>query len=243
MYHQLVVCDIRALRTVSVLWHFNRSVSFIWCFCLRWLTKQLVKCFSKIHSQLNIALTSLVNTLDIITDIMSMFRAAFHSRSIIDVLSVVSIPIIILGRTRLRISQKISLGVFLCLSAAMIAIAGARFSVLHNNNLVWTYLWQYIEACVAFIMASLQTFRTLFFNAGTRIFKQQKFKEHLPSNTRRISPNMEPFNMAAWERGEDEKNELPKIPSATFSGIRNFIDRNHRSPGYTRKMNSEEDWL
>lgn len=172
---------------------------------------------------------------------MSMFRAAFHSRCMIDALSVVSIPIIILGRTQLRISQKISLGIFLCLSAAMIAIAGARFSVLHNNNLVWTYLWQYIEACVACIMASLQTFRTLFFNGGTRIFKQQELREHLPLSMRRVSPNVELFNMAAWERGEDEKNELPEIPSATFSGVRNFIDRNHRSPESTKRMNSEED--
>lgn len=155
--------------------------------------------------------------------------------------SVVSIPIIILGRTQLRISQKISLGVFLCLSAAMIAIAGARFSVLHNNNLVWTYLWQYIEACVACIMASLQTFRTLFHNGGTRVFKQQELGERVPSNMRRISPNMGPPNMAAWEMGEDAKNELPEIPSATFSGMRTFIGRYHQSPESTGKTNSEED--
>ena len=125
----------------------------------------------------------------------------------------------------------------------MIAIAGARFSVLHNGNLVWTYLWQYIEACVACIMASLQTFRTLLISGGSRVFRQQKLKEQLPSIKRRVSSNMKLLNMAAWERGEDEKNELPKIPSATFSGVRNFIIRYHRSPGSTMAMNSEEDQL
>lgn len=38
---------------------------------------QLVKCLPKVQNQLNIALTGLVNILDIITDIMSIFHAAF----------------------------------------------------------------------------------------------------------------------------------------------------------------------
>lgn len=206
--------------------------------------KQLMmKCFSKIHSRLNIALTGLVNTLDIVTDIMDMSRTAFRSWWIINAFSIVSIPIIILGRTQLRMSQKISLEVFLCLSAAMIAIAGVRFSVLHNSNLVWTYLWQYIEACVACIMASLQTFRTLFFSGGSRVFRQQKLREQLPSIIRRISCNMKLFNVADWKRGFDEKNGLPEIPSATLSGIRTFINRYHRSPGSSTAMTSEEDQL
>ena len=78
--HQLVVRDIRALRAMSVLRPFFQSVLFPWHFRLRGLTAWLVKCFSKIHTRLNIALTSLVNIMDIITDIMSTFGAAFQSR-------------------------------------------------------------------------------------------------------------------------------------------------------------------
>lgn len=84
----------------------------------------------------------------------------------------------------------------------MVAIAGARFSVLHNSNLVWTYLWQYIKARVACIMVPLQTFRTLFISGGSRVFRQQDLQEQLPSIKRRVSSNMKLLNMASWERGK-----------------------------------------
>lgn len=123
----------------------------------------------------------------------------------------------------------------------MVAIAGARFSVIHSNNLVWTYLWQYLEACVACIMASLQTFGTIFANGGPQVSRQQGLQWQLPRVQRRVSPNTKLLNMAGWEREEDDMNELPEIPSATFSGLRSFISRYHRSPELTKAMNSEED--
>lgn len=195
---------------------------------------RLVKCFSSVPYRLNAALTGLITALDIVTDIMSEFRSALMIY--VDVFLVVSIPIIILGRTQLKMSQRISLSAFLCLSVVMIIIACVRLSGLRNNNTVWIYFWQYVEACVACIMASLLTFRTLFISDRTRVFKRQKAQE-MPSFKRRALHNVKIFNMAAWERVDDHTRELPEIPSVTMSGLRTFI----RQAGSTTATISEQD--
>lgn len=156
-------------------------------------------------------------------------------------LIVVSIPVFILWKTQLRTSQKVSLGAFLSLSIAMMIIAIVRLSGLKNNNTTWIYYWQYMEACVACIMASLLTFRTLFISGRSRVFKRQEFKGQAPSVKQRILHNMKRVNMSAWEKVQDDKRGLPEIPSATFSGLRTFIRRNHRSSGLTTAMSSELD--
>ena len=178
-------------------------------------------------------MTGLITALDIVTDIMSKF----HLTSMIDVdiFSVVSIPIIILRRTQLKMAQKISLSAFLCLSVAMIIIACIRLSGLRDNNTVWIYFWQYMEACVACIMASILTFRTLFIGDRTREFKPQRLQQG--SIRQRVLHNMKIFNMAAWEKVEDDSSELPEIPSATISGLRTFI----RQAGSPMAMTSEQD--
>ena len=62
-------------------------------------------------------------------------------------------------------SQKIGIGIFLCLSICMIAIAGVRLSdILIRGNMVsvWQYFWLEIQACVAVCMNSLVAFRYFF---------------------------------------------------------------------------------
>ena len=134
-------------------------------------------------------------------------------------------------------SQKISLSAFLCLSVAMIIIASIRLSGLRYSNHVWIFFWQYTEACVACVMASILTFRTLFISERTRVFKRQKLQPI--SIKQRVLHNMQIFNMAAWEKVEDDKCELPKIPSATISGLRTYI----RKAGSTTVTFSEQDHL
>lgn len=120
----------------------------------------------------------------------------------------------------------------------MIIIACVRLSGLRHNNTVWIYFWQYMEACVACIMASLLTFRTLFISDRTRVFKRQNAQE-MPSFKRRALHNMKIFNMAAWELVEDHKRELPEIPSSTISGLRTLI----RQAGSTTATISEQDHI
>lgn len=146
----------------------------------------------------------------------------------------------ILRKTQLRMSQKISLGALLCLSVAMMAIACTRLSWIRGHSDTYLYFWQYVEACVACIMASLLSFRTLFVSRGTRVFKRQELAPW-PSMKQRVWNNMQIFNMAAWEKVENEREQLPEIPSATVSGLRTFIRRYHRAPGSTTVENSEID--
>jgi hypothetical protein len=155
------------------------------------------------------------------------------------VFSVVTIPIIILGQTQLRTSQKVSLGAFLCLSVAMMGIACTRLSGIRNNNTVWIYYWQLVEACVACIMVSLFTFRTLFVSGRARVFKQHELGGQLPSISQRIRHQMKRFNMSAWEEIGNDQPKLPEIPSASFSGLWTFIGRNHRPPGHTAAISTD----
>lgn len=250
--HQLVVHNLRALHAMSLFWSFRRSVPVSW-----WLgawaddmaSEMLLESPQSAQCRINEFGQHIRHHHRHHEWVSSGTQVVMN----VDAFSVVSIPIIILGRTQLRTSQKVSLGALLCLSVVMIAIACARFSGLRNIATVWIYLWHYIDACVACIMASLLTFRTLFVSGRTRVFKQQELKGQLPSIKQqelkgrlpsikqRVLHNMKILNMAAWEMVEDEMEELPEVPSATPSGLRNFISRYHRSPGSTTAMNSEGD--
>ena len=75
---------------------------------------------------------------------------------------VVSIPVIILWQVRMRLTQKLGIGVFLCLSICMIMIAAVRLSRIENTVSIWQYMWLQIEACVAVIMVALTAFRSVF---------------------------------------------------------------------------------
>jgi hypothetical protein len=168
-------------------------------------------------------------------------HACLKPPRVLTTFSVVTIPIIILGQTQLRTSQKVNLGAFLCLSVAMMGIACTRLSRLRNNNTVWHYYWQFIEACVACIMVSLFTFRTLFGSGRARVFKQHELKGQLPSISQRIGHQMKRFNMSAWEEIETDQQKLPEIPSASFSGLWTFIGRGNRSPGHAAAMSTDLD--
>ncbi|CAN8105085.1 unnamed protein product [Discula destructiva] len=92
-------------------------------------------------------MTGLVTALDALTDIL-----------------IVSIPIIVLHRARMRTSQKLSLGIFMSLSLVMVCLAIIRASKIHGANsidVVWEFYWQYMEAAVAVIMGSLTVIRNL----------------------------------------------------------------------------------
>lgn len=88
---------------------------------------------------------------------------------------------------------------------------------------------------MACIMASILTFRTLFVSDRTREFKPQRIQQG--SIKQRVLHNMKIFNMAAWEKVEDDSSELPEIPSATISGLRTYI----RQAGSTTATTSDQD--
>lgn len=150
--------------------------------------------------------------------------------------------------------QKFGLGIFLCLSLVMILITIIRASNLPNRNPLstWQYIWLYLEACIATIMASITAFRTLFVQ---RSLAEQKKQEavaaagktpsgsYFSSVRERLLRKMGRWKGfgGEWEEmssggqgglepglGKGEK-DLPPVPSATMTGIRTFIYQNGRT--------------
>lgn len=137
--------------------------------------------------------------------------------------SVVSIPIILLRKTQMRLSQKVSLGGFLCLSLVMVCIAFVRaagFRIGKAEDITWDLYWIYMEACIACIMASVTAMRTVFSEGGSKRSKPR----YDPSNT--IKERMMRKIRAKTPWVEVEGQELPNIPSATLTGMRTYIGGN-----------------
>ncbi|MCJ1269362.1 hypothetical protein MMC22_009254 [Lobaria immixta] len=141
------------------------------------------------------------------------------------------IPLLLLWKAKIKRSQKIFVGIFLCLSIGMIVIAIVRLSGLRvldrYVDVQWEVFWLEIEANVAVIMVSITAFRSLL---GLKALKSRKEKERVWYLYRRRLP----FSKGdkTWE-SQLNGHRLPSIPGATLTGIRTFIrgDRESKMMG------------
>lgn len=126
------------------------------------------------------------------------------------------------------------MGVFLCLSLAMIVVALTRISEyrLLELDLVWQLFWIYMEACIALIMASLKTFRTAFVTITHK--KNEEKKKAKPSSFIRQRLMARLNRRSRMKELEKNENDLPAIPRATLTGMRTFIHGNNHSVDETR---------
>lgn len=139
----------------------------------------------------------------------------------------------------MKLSRKVGLGIFLCLSVVMALIALVRiggYRIQGKIDITWQVFWQYIEACIAIIMGSATAFRTLFVGENSRQTPEKKpsysFRLHL------LRRNDSTGERSDWE-GANERH-LPIVPSATLSGLRTFIHRHGRTKvGMTTRRS---DW-
>lgn len=145
----------------------------------------------------------------------------------------------------MQLRQKLVIGVFLCLSTAMVVVALIRISAYGlrgNIDLTWQLFWLYMEACIALTMASVTTFRTVFITVSS---KRNEKKHQRPSYSMRqrlvakLGGRSRPDELEKWENEEG----LPTVPGATLTGMRTFIRRNNRTFGGTTEMRSEYDRL
>jgi len=204
---------------------------------------------------------ALVNTLDILTDVLSKSLShphptlPIHQSFPYQVLlttnhikvnrpdTVITIPIIILRRARIQLKQKIALGIFLCLSVVMIGLALTRMSkiilpTVGSGAAVdnwWQFFWQFIEASVAVLMASLTAVRNLFVATSGRRSDNKggggnrprsdpvSFRMRLRMRHRRLDSSEGSTNEKEGWEGDNLK--LPRIPRATITGLRSYIDR------------------
>ena len=130
------------------------------------------------------------------------------------------IPVTLLWRVRIKPSQKIGLGAFLCLSTSMILMAitraaGFRFHGKFDNT--WVFIWQHLEACVAVMMLSLTAFRSVFVAAKPNP-KEKRAKAWVPSKRRLLGRHKQP--------GVDDPNHLDNlaIPNPTLTGFTRILD-------------------
>ena len=150
----------------------------------------------------------------------------------------------------MKSTQKLGLGIFLCLSMVMGLIALIRMSVYrrHGNQIdvTWHVCWLFLEACVATIMASITAFRALFVRGGSKgpDAKAQNRLQFYSFRDRVLRKLTRSDKSGSWE--EMDQEQLPKIPSATLTGIRTMIHHNGRSTWTetaTAPSRDEEDQL
>ena len=152
----------------------------------------------------------------------------------------------VLHTARIRTSQKAGLGVFLCLSLVMVVFSITRVSKISGASGVdvpWLFFWQFMEASVAVLMGSLTVFRTLLIADGKSKAAGSPGEKggcgggggekRSPRSYYSFYHRMRLLGRRK-EHGDLESQDgsgLPEIPSATMTGLRTFIRRNHRDPG------------
>ncbi|KAM7195835.1 hypothetical protein V8F33_006484 [Rhypophila sp. PSN 637] len=211
-------------------WMFAFAMPFILCseFGLN-----SIKCMDSSRDVLYISLTAIAAAVDIITD-----------------LGIVSIPIILLRRSKLRLSQKLLLGVFLCGSLIMASFSLIRVAKIQDStgvgvDLPWEFFWQTMEANVAVLMGSLTVFRTLLSSESTKhVEARRRAKAAGPRSQNPVPKTLKSFGMwrlvnvkggsrlvrSDLESQAQDGGALPEIPRGTMTGIKSFIWGNKSKP-------------
>lgn len=145
-----------------------------------------------------------------------------------------SIPVLVLYRVRMRTSQKVSLGIFLCLSLVMACLAVIRASKIHGAtsiDVVWEFYWQYVETVVAVIMGSLTVIRNLLVHQTKSTYNSPA---GLPDGRSPGQTQQDGHYMAFYPRHKDKnidesmRYSLPAVPAAILMGTNTFFRRNER---------------
>lgn len=127
-------------------------------------------------------------------------------------------------------SQKLSLGAFLCLSLVMVCLAIIRVSKVHGVSgidVIWEFFWQHMEATVAILMGSLTVFRSLFIHKNNSNNSPRDRAEAAGPRSQHS------YRIRFLRRRKDfldlqSRDTLPKVPGATLTGLRTFIRGNNR---------------
>lgn len=134
-------------------------------------------------------------------------------------LMVVAIPIWVLWRVKIKLRQKLSLGIFLC-SNSMIAIM-ACIQVLGIQtrgrlDVTWYVFWLQLQSSTAVSVFSFTAFRSLFIAENSKSRADKKKMWH-PPPIRLLRRTIHD----TWYGGNHIL--LQSFPSATLTGMRTFI--------------------
>ncbi|KAF2475929.1 uncharacterized protein BDR25DRAFT_253574 [Lindgomyces ingoldianus] len=138
---------------------------------------------------------------------------------------IVSIPILILRQSQMRLITKIGLGVFLCLSVFMIACSIIRASGLYYGNALdypWQVFWLHAEACIGVIMGSITVYRSTLVGSNEVSDKLHSYFARIFG--RGPSHHAHTPDSGENEKGVEWKRRLGiKIPGATLTGLRTMF--------------------
>lgn len=223
LFFRQMLDRVRALLTYWAVTVGVVVVSGIFCICSIFIScphfgVSSIQCAQGSGFTRTIVISQLANSLNMLTDLL-----------------IVAVPIGLLWKVKIRLSQKIILGTFLCLSICMFAICLVRTTgeIIHGINgttvdVQWNVFWQIIEASVAVTVVSLTAFRSLY---GMRTLQQEE------KNKKRYAPWLSSYRRNLLNRRKqrkvdefgdpisDEHYSLPNIPGATLTGIRTIIGR------------------
>ena len=89
--------------------------------------------------------------------------------------TVLAMPIYLIWKIQIKLSQKVALSFSLCLTVCMIAVTIVRMSGIvytdgQSIDAVWEIFWSFISAEVGLLMSTLTAFRAFFVSRSTRNF-------------------------------------------------------------------------
>lgn len=150
---------------------------------------------------------------------------------------VITIPILILRKSQMELKQKFGIGISLSLSVVMILASTTRYIGYYFRpvrlDTTWIIFWIYLEASIAIIVASITAFRTLFARRGLDPNGIKKIPK-----VRNLDPICKSPRETDWEATD---RDLPKIPSATLTGMSTFIYNNGLSGETTTAMRPQDN--
>ncbi|KAI1087417.1 hypothetical protein F5B19DRAFT_486729 [Rostrohypoxylon terebratum] len=177
------------------------------------------------------------------------------SRTVLDVLTdimIISIPVIILRGAHLSLSTKFGLGVFSCLSIFMAMCSIIRVSnwfYKGQGDDVKDYFWLEAEGAVAVIMASVNTFRTLFVKQRQRDPECPTPRSPVDNFCHRICTlfrplaRVKPDEKPPLERRTSSVFKLPQVPPPVFTSIRTYIRRQNGTDGGAEELPTTNSML
>lgn len=126
-------------------------------------------------------------------------------------------------------TQKLAVATFLCLSIFTFLINAIRITgsarIRHGHiDPVWGWFWEYIESCVATIIASMSAFSPLYFDNRDRLNKAEEKKAK---------------SEVRWENVGREG--FPAAPLATLTRIHRFLYDDARLIEGTETIESTSD--
>lgn len=171
-----------------------------------------------------IVLSIITVVTDIISDLLrkpAKMKTFYRNSNLGEI--VISIPLILLWKVKIKRQQKILVGIFLCLNVCMIIIAIIRVSGFVKKNtfdIVWISFWHHFEGAVAIMMVSLTAFRSML---GINALKARE-KERMERSWFSNRPKLPARYFKKETQDESNSQQLPSIPGATLTGMRTLIN-------------------